>query len=411
MNGIRKKLSVLAALLLTCSFAFSACNFAMMPATNAQTSTKSSSSRRKNSSNKKNSSDKKDSSEEEDSGEEMTIKAVSPKDKKKVSLVNSDVQAFLEAYDIGASEDYATGEDHFAMKGLDLVWESEVDADQYEIQISTSEDLADALVLTTEETTLHVDDLLVNTQYYWQITAETDDGEVASEVYTFTTYATPRTISIDGVSNTRDIGGKTTVDGKKIKQGMIYRGAYLDEITPSGITQALEKYGIKTDLDVRKAAEGTAGMGSPLGSGVKYVQYSCPYYLGSQGINNEANWENLANAIKTFAQEENYPIYFHCSLGRDRTAMVALLLEGLLGATMEDMTIDYEMSFFSSRGCVDGAKPRDMVATFINTRRYLETYDSDKSLSFAQQCEKYLLDIGVTQAEIDAIREIMLENE
>jgi protein-tyrosine phosphatase len=216
---------------------------------------------------------------------------------------------------------------------------------------------------------------------------------------------------MDGVSNTRDIGGKTTEDGKKVKQGLIYRGAYLDEVTAEGITQALEKYGIKTDLDLRKGAEGTAGTSSPLGSAVQYLQYSCPYYLGTAGIDNKANWENLANAIKVFANKDNYPVYFHCSVGRDRTAMVAMLLEGILGVTKEDMLIDYEMSFFSYRGCLDGANPRDMVTMFINTRRYVEKYDSNDELSFAEQCEKYLLDIGVTQAEINAIREIMLEVE
>ena len=402
MKNISKKLSALLALLLTCTFAFSACSFAMNAPNN--NSSKSESSKR--------SSSKKDAGDEDDETEEnMVLKAVSPLDGKMVSLVNDEVSEFLEDYDLGYSAEYATGEDHFAMKGLDLKWEAEDSAEEYEVTLSLDEELESATIYTTEKAKLHVDDLFVNKQYYWQVSALADGEEIAkSEIYTFKTFATPRTISIEGVSNTRDLGGKNTESGKKLKQGRIYRGAYLDEVTETGIKQALETYGIKTDLDLRKSAEGTAGTSSPLGNGVKYLQYSCPYYLGKDGIDNQDNWENLAKAIKVFAKEENYPVFFHCSVGRDRTSMVAMLLEGLLGVSKEDIWIDYEMSFFSVRGCLDKADPQRMVNTFLNTYNYLADNYAEDNSSFSAACEAFLLEIGVTQAEIDAIRENMLEN-
>ena len=398
MKNIGKKISGLLALLLACSFSFSACSFTM----NASTD---------NSSSQSENSTSKESSDKENTEDDMELKAISPLDGKTVSLANNEVVAFLEDYETGLSAEYATGEDHFAMRGVDLKWESEEDAEEYEVSVSTDKKLKNSAVYTTENTRLHLDDLFVNTQYYWQIAAKVDGEKTAqSKIYSFKTHATPRTISIDGVSNTRDIGGKKTDSGKKVKQGMIYRGAYLDEITETGIAQALETYGIKTDLDLRNAQEGTAGMISPLGNGGKYLQYSCPYYLGENGIDNQANWGNLANAIKVFADEENYPVFFHCSLGRDRTAAVAMLLEGLLGMSLEDMTIDYEMSFFSRRACIDGAEPRNMVNLFVNMCAYLDSRYKGSEDGFSAYCEDFLLEIGVTQKEIDAIREIMLED-
>ena len=157
MKNISKKLSALLAVLLTCIFAFSACGFVMNESNN--NSSKSESSKR--------SSSKKDADDEDDDTEEnMVLKAVSPLDGKMVSLVNDEVAEFLENYDLGHSAEYATGADHFAMKGLDLKWETEDSAEEYEVALSSlDEELEAATVYTAEKAKLHVDDLFVNKQY------------------------------------------------------------------------------------------------------------------------------------------------------------------------------------------------------------------------------------------------------
>ena len=48
--------------------------------------------------------------------------------------------------------------------------------------------------------------------------------------FTFKTDSSPRTIFLDGVSNTRDTGGYKSINGKKLKQGMIFRGGSPDDI-------------------------------------------------------------------------------------------------------------------------------------------------------------------------------------
>lgn len=338
-----------------------------------------------------------------------SIQALTPSEGETVVLVNDDMADFLGSYERGISEGFVTHSDNFAPVGIELSWTAEGTPMEYTVLVATDKAFSDAKTYVVSESSLTLQDLFVNYTYYWKVTAKYEAEEKTSKIFTFMTANTPRTIHMEGVSNTRDIGGKITASGKKVKQGMAFRGAYLDEIKPAGKVKFLETYGIKTDLDLRKAAEGTAGKGSPLGEGVTYFNYSCPYYWGGEtGIDNAKNYENLANAIRVFANEKNYPIFFHCSVGRDRTSMVAMLIEGLLGVSEDDIFIDYETSAFSYRGTLDGTSMTHMVNIFQTT--YTQLFIKSEKGDFQAACEAYLLSIGVTQAEIDSIKSILLED-
>lgn len=338
-----------------------------------------------------------------------SIQALTPSEGETVVLVNGDMEDFISRYEKGASDEYVTHTDNFAPVGVELSWTAEGAPTEYVVLVDTDKSFSSPATYTVSENRVVIEDLFVNYTYYWKVTAKYETEEKTSKYFNFSTANTPRTIAIEGVSNARDIGGKITTSGKKVKQGMAFRGAYLDEIKPAGKVKALETYGIKTDLDLRKAQEGTAGSASPLGETVRYINYSCPYYWGGDsGINNPNNHENLANAIRVFADKANYPIFFHCSVGRDRTSMVAMLIEGILGVSEDDVFIDYETSAFSYRGTLDGTSMSHMVNTFMTTVSSLWSYTGERELQAA--CETFLLSIGMTQAEIDSIRSILLED-
>ncbi len=353
---------------------------------------------------------------------EPKLKAVTPTDGKNVVLANEEIEVFTESYAWNFSGEFAVvGQDHFAMKPLTLKWSGGDEGDTYEVVLATKEDLSDGVKYQTDGNSLSVKDLFVSTQYYWQVTCTTAGKEAdKSAVNTFKTVTTPRTVDIRGVSNTRDLGGYPTESGKYVRQGMAYRGATLDLIGEEGIEDALVKYGIKTELDVRNASESQGRTVSSFGEGAKYYSYSCPYYMGDHGLDmNKSRYpeeiENLSKAIKVFAVEENYPIYYNCSLGRDRTGMVAMLLQGLLGVPREYIYMDYEVSFFSERGCCDfaGNNPKlkigHMIDALTGVYSYIDGYgESGDVLPFSVNCEKYLMDIGVTETEIASIRNLLL---
>lgn len=348
------------------------------------------------------------------------MKAITPSEGKRVVLANEEIASFVENYAPYVSKEFAVeGSDHFSMKPLTLQWEGIDETDTYKVLLSEKADMSDAVEYAATTNSVSLSDLYVSTRYYWQVVRTTEGCEaLKSAVHSFETVTTPRTVDIHNVSNTRDLGGYPTEDGKYVRQGMAYRGATLASIDEQGLQDALVKYGIKTELDVRNATESGGQTVSSFGESARYYQYSCPYYLGDNGLNTTKNPEyldNLAQAIKVFADKENYPIYYHCSLGRDRTGMVAMLLQGLLGVPQEYIYMDYEVSFFSERGCCDFAgnnpqlKVGHMVDSFTSVYAYIDSYgETEEPLSFSVNCEKYLTDIGVTAAELTSIRALLL---
>lgn len=322
-----------------------------------------------------------------------------------IDLLEGDILEFATNYVKKSSVNYIDKTDKFAPVDVTLDWEANEGVLYYTLSIATDKAFTNPIRFVTNESAITLDRLFANKHYYYQIDAKYEDQTIRSRIFDFYTTDAPRTIAIDGVSNTRDVGGMLTSDGKQIRQGMVYRTAYFDEITALGKTQAREKYHIKTDLDLRNSGEGATGT-SKLGEDVLYYLRSFPYYLGDSGIDNANNWAKIAEAMRIFAEEDNYPIAFHCSLGRDRTGTMALLLQGLLGAEKKDILRDYETSAFSVRGTYDGGSYDYLVVQLEKTINYI---NSNGKSTFAENCAAFLIKTGMTQAEIDSIREIMLE--
>lgn len=344
--------------------------------------------------------------EEESVKEERDIEASDPADGGSASLANAKIAAFAESFDICESEKYTDGTDLYAPAGLTLSWTCKQSAQGYTVSLSQSEDMSDAAVYETEQAQLHVDDLFAATDYYWQVEAKTQSGTLRSDVFRFTTKEEPRTVLIEGVSNTRDIGGYAAADGKRLRQGMIYRGGKLEDITQAGREKMLETYKIRTDLDLRRGEEST----NVFGDEMQYIQISAPYYTtpnGTTGIDVAGNREAIANIMKVFAEEENYPVYMHCSIGRDRTGTFAMLLEMLLGVGEYDIYLDYELSLFSAAGCSDNTPVNTLFYTYFwPTYSYIDqNYEGD---TMSEKCEAFLLDVGVTAEEIASIRSLLL---
>ena len=349
---------------------------------------------------------------ETEKAEKKIVEAISPVNET-VVLANDEVYGWWSTFHWGKtdSKPFYRHEDIYYPKAVNFSWTCSFDgedADYYRVYLSRNEDMSDYESYLVNEPSLTLDHLYTGTVYYWQVDAVKGNNERVerSDVYTFTTAESPRCLEIEGVSNTRDIGGMAAVEGYRIKQGMIYRGGKLEDITEAGRDYFVNVLGLKTDLDLRTVGEGGAGAGSPLGENINYVLLDGRYYIGDKGISNETGMKIFADEIRVFANPDNYPIYIHCSLGRDRTGTLAMVIEGLLGVDKNNIMMDYELSVFSVTGTMDNASVSAIRSNIRATYDYIRTF---KGATFAEKTENYLLSIGITAEEIQTIRDLLLE--
>lgn len=278
---------------------------------------------------------------------------------------------------------------------LDLSTESAV-ASMYKIELADNSQFLNARVeyFDLPEGRYEFKHLYVNTKYYYRVTAYTNAGVIV-ETGSFSTADTPRILTIDGLTDVRDIGNWMTDSGKRIKQGLLIRGTEMDgaveahyHLTNQGMQDMLEIYGIKFDMDLRSEIATPLGSDA-LGSHVEHKYYDMVTY---EGIFTEAGRAKVKDVFTDLANKNNYPMYLHCTYGRDRTGTVCYLLEALLGVSRGDCLKDYGLSNVG-------------VEYILAVEEGLAAYGGS---SLKEQVENYLMICGVTQDQINEIREIFL---
>ena len=284
-----------------------------------------------------------------------------------------------------------------------ISWEFDGNATEYLVEYAPNSDYANAIQVVTTDKQIAVRNLYKATRYYLRVTAYDGEKVIGVDESTFETAKEgPRVMSVDGLYNVRDVGGYETESGKWVKQGMIYRGCEMNGDHDLALTGAGDKVmstelKIALDLDLRGPEEANGATGSPISS-AEIVYIPLGGYLGAF----EEYREEYRKVFATLAAEENYPVYIHCWGGADRTGTVCFLLGALLGMSETELIQDYEFTTFSIFG---ERNYHGVVYDFKPFVDRLTTYPGD---TLSEKTENYLLSIGVTQEEINDIRQIML---
>lgn len=262
--------------------------------------------------------------------------------------------------------------------------------------------------------------LKLGTKYFWRVKAKDEGGkEIVSDVRSFTTAdVPPRMIGIPSM-NFRDVGGGTNVDGAKVRQGLLFRGMQPLIHKPTEVVKNfyVDNLGIKTDLDIRGETERAGALqGGEANLEELGLKYFC-YPLEDYHLYHPRCTESIPKVMALLADRSNYPVYIHCMVGSDRTGTLFAVLDGVLGRDDKYVYTDYELPSFNEWlprfrygrksaelfGYLDPAAPE-----FAAIRKEVWACKLDRG-NIRANAEKYLLDIGVPQAHIDAFREIMLE--
>ena len=153
--------------------------------------------------------------------------------------------------------------------------------------------------------------------------------------------------------NLRDLGGHPTQEGRRVRPQHIYRSAHLASIPPECTVPSLN---LKTVITLQSKLEVSVlgGLESSLAQSVRWehVPIGDKWFSGGAapapvkpGHEHLVLVTDFRDAWQTFfmllAEEEVYPVLFHCSAGRDRTGVGAAMLLELLGVERERILADF----------------------------------------------------------------------
>lgn len=245
---------------------------------------------------------------------------------------------------------------------------------------------------------LSVNNFKRDTVYFWKMIAYDCDGPIyVSPVNTFkTSDKLPQWYKVSGVTNLRDIGGWKTLDNKKVKEDMVFRGSEIGFFGDKrdDLSFFNDKLNIKTELDLRFDDEIT-----PFNKKIRNADYYIFNILAYNAINTDEQRKLYREIFKILARPDSYPVYMHCVAGADRTGTVVALLKAILGVHPDDIATDYELTTL----CPFGARSRRQTA-YHEFSEFLISLGGDIN----RGAENYLLSCGVTAKEIENIRKILL---
>lgn len=181
-----------------------------------------------------------------------------------------------------------------------------------------------------------------------------------------------RRIPLEGVHNTRDLGGLETADGRRIKPCRLIRSGELASLTRRDIETLKSEYSLKKIIDLRTEMEmehkpdpridgvefehipfvdaQTVGITYEKNifataiAKVKSMDESAEEYMENMYralITNENSLKNIARFFEVLLENEDGAILFHCSAGKDRVGAACMVILSVLGVSQDAIIRDY----------------------------------------------------------------------
>ena len=304
---------------------------------------------------------------------------------------------------------------------------------------------------------INFSNLVPDTQYTYTVTI--DNSKKVLKQGSFSTKATSTLHQVTfnpSCRNARDLGGWKTLDGKTVRYHRIYRGGRMESSTVGSTGKNEIRFeGIGAQLDLR----GGDRLKAPVAKGLDFCAPNileggqvmlgvskpssdvCAEWLKTEQGRTEIDVDKYIPTAEEYeAFQKAYSgktkqcfefvlnsiragkgVYFHCSLGRDRTGTLDILLLGLLGVREGVISKAYEVTYFAPRGysVSSSEKSGNPGPIFKNTRMawaysdvvpyFWEMAETKGDGSFASGVEYYLLNVaGVSQQDINEYRSLML---
>ncbi len=250
--------------------------------------------------------------------------------------------------------------------------------------------------------------------------------------------------------NFRDFGGYQTIDGRKLKRGLLYRSDELSHLTQKD-KQVLKNLNIKTVIDYRNEAERLENENKNFGQKKTFsltpVADIAALASAEYGDIDMANQSKLTPELAEFLMiEQNHTfvtdshckkvykkmleIYLtpdsgiivqHCRGGKDRTGYGVALLQGLLGVEKKDIIRDYLLTNLykkeRNQQSLEKIKEETENPSLVKAIRYFKMADTrflGTALSYIEEhyqtIENYVKEnLSITEEQIQYLKERYLE--
>ncbi|WP_010096607.1 tyrosine-protein phosphatase [Ornithinibacillus scapharcae] len=253
-----------------------------------------------------------------------------------------------------------------------------------------------------------------------------------------------REVKMEGSFNFRDLGGYETTDGKRVKNGMLFRSGNLSRITETDKNR-LREMGIKNICDLRDndevnkhpdpILEGVTWNHIPLIKDEEVVrqpgdlnQFETKLMNSKPGemllsLNREmiSNTLEFRRIFQLLIDNPTEPMLFHCMAGKDRTGVVAALLLSLLRVPREVIEEDYlytnnlleeiERGFTAIGYILPSHIDREVVKAIYEARiDYIRAFFDEIEKKFGDVDIYLSQGIGLSEEEITLLRNHLLES-
>ena len=177
---------------------------------------------------------------------------------------------------------------------------------------------------------------------------------------------------VESIRNFRPLGGQTTVDGRRVRKGLVYRSAHLAEASDSDL-ESLVALGIRTVFDFRNQVDLAFEGPNRLPDGVEQVSLPMVDSVNPSGLREDFSLLSAEELEERFGNGKAFqrmkevsgrtvsnperssqfgefvrkllapgavPVLFNCSAGKDRTGWAASLLLLAVGVP-RDQVVDH----------------------------------------------------------------------
>lgn len=232
-----------------------------------------------------------------------------------------------------------------------------------------------------------------------------------------------RLVPLGGTKNCRDVGGYATSDGRRVRQGLLFRSdlPLLDDEHAC----ELDELALRTVIDLREPEERDAKPATFAGRPPRIVART--FGLGpvvaadpSKASSMDRLYETairelggpIAGVVTELCAREALPALVHCTAGKDRTGIIIGLILSALGVSDEDVARDYALTaenlgheFFRD---LNQHNARVDLTSLAGADAHMMLRVLSMAREIAGDVGSYLTTHGVPREALDRLRESLL---